>query len=119
VVEKAWRWAGFITSKVMINGHPKEGEKMSGGHFNNDQHRIGQIADEVEHLIEINDEEETDSYGDKIGYFFSQEVIEKFKEAVHILRKAEVMAHRIDWLVSGDDGEDSFLRRWDEDLSKL
>ncbi len=92
---------------------------MSGGHFNGDQHKIGQIADAVEHLIEINDDEETDSNGYKIGYCFSQDVIEKFKEAVHTLRQAAVMAHRIEWLVSGDDGEDSFLRRWDEDLSKL
>jgi hypothetical protein len=92
---------------------------MSGGHFNYDQYRIGQIADEVERLIEINDNEETDSYGYKTGYCFPQEIIEKIKEAVQTLRMAEVMAQRIDWLVSGDDGEESFLRRWKEDLSKF
>jgi len=92
---------------------------MSGGHFNYDQYRIRQIADEVEHLIETNNIEETDSYGDKISYSFPQEIIEKFKEAVLTLRMAEVMAQRIDSLVSGDDGEGSFLRRWNEDLSKI
>ena len=96
-----------------------EREKMSGGHFDHDQCRIGQIADEVERLIETNNIEETDSYGNKAGYVFSQEIIEKFKEAVLTLRMAEVMAQRIDWLVSGDDGEEDFLRRWNEDLSNL
>lgn len=92
---------------------------MSGGHFNYDQYKIGQIADEVERLIKTNHYEETEPYGDSLGYSFAQEIIEKFKEAVLTLRKAEVMVQRIDWLVSGDDGEDSFLRRWDEDLSKI
>jgi hypothetical protein len=26
------------------------------------------------------------------------------------------MAQRVDWLLSGDDGEDSFLLRWDEEV---
>jgi hypothetical protein len=47
------------------------------------------------------------------------EVIEKFKEGLAVLRQAEVYAQRIDWLVSGDDGEASFLQRLKEDLGKL
>jgi hypothetical protein len=46
-------------------------------------------------------------------------VIEKFKEGLEILRKAEIYAQRIDWLISGDDGEESFLERLKEDLGKL
>ena len=92
---------------------------MSGGHFNYTQDMIREIADEVERLIETNDSEETDLYGDKIGYSFQEEIIEKFREAVLTLRMAEVMARRIDWLVSGDDDEEAFLRRWDEDLSEI
>jgi ribulose kinase len=92
---------------------------MSGGHFNYDQFSMGQIADEIEHLIEINNSEETDAYGDKIGYSFPQGIIKKFKEAVQTLRIAQVMVQRIDWLVSGDDSEESFLRRWNEGLFKI
>ncbi len=92
---------------------------MSGGHFNYDQYKISQIADEIEHLIETNNLEETDHYGSRIGYFFPQKIIVKFKEALKTLRIAEVMTQRIDWLVSGDDGEESFLQRWDEELSKI
>jgi hypothetical protein len=46
-------------------------------------------------------------------------VIAKFKDAVNILNIAEVYAQRIDWLLSGDDSEESFLKRLDEDLNKL
>ena len=56
---------------------------------------------------------------DKFHYKYPDEVIEKFKEGLEILRKAEVYAQRIDWLISGDDGEESFLERLKEDLSKL
>jgi hypothetical protein len=91
---------------------------MSGGHFNYDQYRIGQIADEIQHRIETNDLEDVDKWGDKIGRFYNKEVIEKFQEAVKILKTGEIYAQRIDWLLSGDDGEESFLRRLKEDLEK-
>lgn len=52
-------------------------------------------------------------------YEYPIEVIEKFKEAVDILRKAEIYAHRVDWLLSGDDGEDTFLKRLERDLENL
>ena len=108
---------------------------MSGGAFEYSQYKIGYIADEVEQLIRKNGKEKTkeemkdegwrdpDWYEkypeDKFHYKYPDEVIEKFKEGLEILRKAEVYAQRIDWLISGDDGEESFLERLKEDLSKL
>lgn len=92
---------------------------MSGGHFNYQQYKISEIADEVERLIACNDSKETDRWGETIGYGFDARVIEKFQEGLRILRQAEIYAQRIDWLVSADDGEDSFLRRLQEDLEKL
>lgn len=92
---------------------------MSGGHFNYEQYKITDIADEVEHLIETNNLEEKDEYGDCIGRHFEPETIAKFKEALITLRRAQVMAQRIDWLVSCDDGEESFHKRWGEDLAKI
>ena len=96
---------------------------MSGGHFDYNQYKIGYIADEVEQLIERNGKEIPKQYrnswdGEKY-YEYPPEVIEKFKEGVEILRKAQIYAQRIDWLVSGDDGNESFLRRLKEDLEKL
>jgi len=92
---------------------------MSGGHFSYMQWEIGNIADEVEQLILDNDSEELDEYGGRKGSHFTPETIEEFKKGLVILRQAYVYAQRIDWLVSGDDGEDSFHRRLKVELEKL
>jgi hypothetical protein len=92
---------------------------MSGGHFDYKQYQIGYIADEVEHMIETNDSDEDDGWGGTIGWHYDQETIEEFKKAVKALKIAAVYAQRIDWLVSGDDGEDSFHRRLKKELDAL
>ena len=92
---------------------------MSGGHFQYKQWEIGNIADEVEQLILTNDSEEKNEWGDRKGYHYSPETIEEFKKGLVLLRQAYVYAQRIDWLVSADDGEDSFHRRLKNDLEKL
>lgn len=108
---------------------------MSGGAFNYDQYKIGYIADIIEGTIVRNGVEKTpeelkqegwrdpDWYKkypeDLFHYKYPDEVIEKMKEAVKVLKIAQVYAHRVDWLLSGDDGEESFLRRLHEELSGL
>ncbi len=94
---------------------------MSGGHFDYLQYQIRQIADEVEQLIIKNGtkREHRDAWEDEYHSKYSDEVIEKFKEGYLFLRKAEIYAQRIDWLVSGDDGEGSFLKRLENDLKSL
>ena len=83
---------------------------MSGGYFSCSQSNVSWIADEIEALIHNRSQDFDD---------WPPEVIEQFQIAVKKLREAYVYAQRIDWLVSGDDGEDSFLRRLKEDLAKL
>ena len=65
-------------------------------------------------------EYELDEDGE-VPYFpdYSEETIKEFRKGVDILKKAQVYAHRIDWLMSGDDGEDSFHKRLEEDLKGL
>ena len=94
---------------------------MSGGHFDYDQYKIGYIADSVEQIILKNGEkrERRESWESEYYYNYPPEVIEKFKEGLDIIRKAEIYAQRIDWLVCGDDGPESFLRRLDQDLKNL
>jgi hypothetical protein len=92
---------------------------MSGGHFNYKQYDIGYIADEVEQIIIDNDSTEKDEYVDIKGYHFTPEIINEFKKGLKILRQAQVYAQRIDWLVSSDDGPDSFLKRLKSDLEQL
>ena len=71
------------------------------------------------HLIINNRNTVKDQWGQSIGHFYKPEVIERLTMAVRILRHAQVYAHRADWLLSCDDGEDSFLCRLAEDLEKL
>lgn len=91
---------------------------MSGGHFDYQQYRISQIADEIKLLIE-NNNSEPNEWGKPVQQNYSPEVIDLFKDAVVCLRKAFIYAQRIDWLVSGDDGEKSFLIRLNEELHEI
>lgn len=92
---------------------------MSGGHFDYNQYRIDQIAEDIAQIIRNNKNEELDEWGSKKGYFFPDEVIEEFKKAVQILDTAYVYVQRIDYLLSGDDGEDSFHSRLKDELNSL
>jgi hypothetical protein len=108
---------------------------LSGGAFDYKQWHIEQIADDIEKLIKNNGREKTreelkdefwrgDDWYEKYPedlyhYKYPDEVIEKFKEGLKVLRLAAVYAQRIDWLVSGDDGEESFLERLKEELGEL
>ena len=107
---------------------------MSGGAFDYNQYKIGYIADQIEVTVIKNGAEKTpeeikndwhndewyEKYPeDKFHYKYPDEVIEKMKEAVKALKIAQVYAQRVDWLFSGDDGEESFLSRLEEELKKL
>ena len=92
---------------------------MSGGHFEYKQYQLGYIADEIEQLIIDNDSDELDRYGCRKGGGYTPETITQFRAAVDALRVAQIYAQRVDWLVSGDDGEDSFHRRLSEDFDAL
>ena len=108
---------------------------MSGGAFNYDQYKIGYMVDQIEETVVKNGVEKTpedlknegwrdpDWYEkypeDKYHYQYPDEVIEKMKEGIEVLKRAQIYAHRIDWLLSGDDGEESFLRRLEEELNEI
>lgn len=47
------------------------------------------------------------------------ETLEEFKKGLKILKTAAIYAQRIDWLLSGDDGEESFKERLKEELDEL
>ena len=88
---------------------------MSGGYFAYNQYRVEDIADEIHRVIENNDDDTLDSRGCQRGRGYSQETIARFREARAALMRAAAMVHRIDWLLSGDDSEESFHRRWNEE----
>ncbi len=78
---------------------------MSGGYFDYDQYKINDIAVEVKKLIENNE--------------YNAKTIAEFKTGLRYLEKASIYAQRIDWLVSGDDGEESFHRRLSADIHRI
>jgi hypothetical protein len=102
---------------------------MSGGHFDYDQYRIRNIIESIE--SELNNQgklKERLFYNpeyyekfpeDKYYTIYPEEIQEKFREAIEILKKAEIYAQRVDYYLSGDDGEDSFLERLEDDLNRL
>lgn len=85
---------------------------MSGGYFDYNQYRLEEIADEIGRLIENNNKVE--DFGFARNY--APETLEKFRETAHALRRASDMVQRVDWLASGDDGEEHFHSRWKEEV---
>ena len=104
---------------------------MSGGHFDYNQWQISQIAEEIESCLhkqgqlKSNDElwGSKDYYEEypeeKYYYTYPEEVQKRMREGVYFLKKAYIYAQRIDWYLSGDDGEDSLVSRLKSDLDEL
>lgn len=104
---------------------------MSGGYFDYNQYRIREIADSIEAELTKQGQKKTkeelwnrkefyDEYPEEKFYpTYSKEIQKKMRNAIKHLRIAEVYAQRVDWFLSGDDGEESFLRRLKEDLDAL
>ena len=53
-----------------------------------------------------------------VNYKLSPEVIAEISKTIVFLKLANIYTHRIDYLLSGDDGEESFFERIEEDLNK-
>lgn len=92
---------------------------MSGGRFSYQQYNIWQIAEEIQNVIDNNNDESLNEWGDRRGRDYSPEVVARLQEGVRALKTAYVYAHRIDWLLSDDDGEESFLKRLEKELREI
>jgi hypothetical protein len=108
---------------------------MSGGHWEYKQYQFTDVIDDLKSIIEKNgqpktkeemkaeywsDDEWYEKYpDDKFHYKYPDEVIEEFKNAVDLISRAQIYMHRVDWLLSGDDGDESFIKRLNQDLKKL
>jgi len=82
---------------------------MSGGRFDYVQFRFGEIAESIRSTIANNES------GDTVGQHLPPDIIAKFAETADVVERAAKMVTRVDWLLSGDDGEDSFRCRWKEE----
>jgi hypothetical protein len=86
---------------------------MSGGHFNYGCFRISEFANELQHEIDVNDDDTKDRYGDYRGYGYSPETVARLKVAQALIAKAGKLAREIEWLYSGDHSEESYWRLHD------
>lgn len=81
---------------------------MSGGHFGDyDYYKVAQFADELE--VEIDNNGKVDEYGYKRE--FDPDVIDYLEAQIPKLRKMAEIMRAVDYLYSGDHGDDSFLLR--------
>lgn len=108
---------------------------MSGGHWDYIQYRFTDVVEDVKGLVKKNgklktkeelsngsyyDPEYYEKYPDeKYHYKYPDEVIKEFKKGIKIIAQAQIYMQRMDWLMSGDDGEESFMERLKEDLDNL
>jgi len=91
---------------------------MSGGRFEYRQDHIFDIAAEIEDIIYHNGSDERDEFNEPKHTDYPPDVIAEFRTAVQKLREAGIYAHRIDWLLSGDDGIGHFKLRLSDELKR-
>lgn len=83
---------------------------MSGGRFDYIQYRLDETAERIEEAIANNNVESDDMWDRARNY--PPEILEAFREGVKSIRRTRQMIHAIDYLLSGDHSEESFLEVW-------
>ena len=104
---------------------------MNGGTFDYNQYKIRDIAETIERELNRQgtlknrsdlwfDSNHYSEYPDDKFYpTYSLIVQQIFKDAIEILKKAEIYAERIDKYIANDDGEKYLIKKLDSDLKKL
>ena len=86
---------------------------MSGGHFNDCSYVYYEIEDFAQELAE--EIENNNGARDASDYpGFNSEVIDCLKAQLPLLRKTAIIMRAIDYLYSGDYGEETFLEKMKE-----
>ena len=86
---------------------------MGGGYFEYQQYHIQDIIDKLEETkVKVENDEEYYEYDRKL------ELLQEISNGLDYLNLAGIYTQRLDWLFSGDDGEDSFFERLEEELEK-
>jgi len=88
-------------SRLLVGGVPYSKEViMVGGFFDGDDKSIAVVAERIEFEAEHNVSE------------YSEQTIENFNLTVALLKCVGDMVKRIDYLLNGDEDEDTFLALW-------
>lgn len=104
---------------------------MSGGRFDYNQHKIIDIQEKIQDELDKQGKEKSkeelwmereyyEKYPEeKYNETYSEEVQQIFKDGIEVLKKAYIYAQRIDWYLSGEDGEENFISRLNSELELL
>ena len=105
---------------------------MSGGHWDNQQWHIDNIADGIEQEVIMSGKpiprqrweywqmaHFKEHPEDAVNYAYQESTLRRMEEAVYALKRAAIYAQRVDYLLSGDDGEESFEERLKKELAEL
>jgi len=81
---------------------------MSGGHFDYGQSSLSSLAESIREEIQ----KFSDDGGDEWGRWekLPDEILQEMKEVEVLLDELYERVHDIDWFLSGDYGEDTFLK---------
>ena len=89
---------------------------MSGGYLTYNDRHIGYIIKDIKEEIERNNDPENDDYCDDVSNRFDEKTMNRFRETVKVLEKASIMVNRIDYLLEGDDSEETFHELWEDEI---
>ena len=103
---------------------------MSGGHYNYKYHQIDDLAEEIEREFENDGKFLTEDWSADVIYGTKQmreadyfdcatpeqkeEILSEINSLVATLKDAAFRAKELEWLMSGDTGFESYLRRLSE-----
>ena len=105
---------------------------MSGGMFSYKQLHIDNIANQIEQEVIMSGkpiprskwgyyerQEYEETHKQPMNYAYPESVLRRMEEAVYALKRASIYAKRTDYLLSCDDGEESFEERLKKELAEL
>jgi hypothetical protein len=108
---------------------------MSGGHWDYLQYRLNDVAQDIKEEVAKSGRKKTreelkeqnwrdpswyEKYPEDLYHYqYPDEVLEQFKIAARKIEEAQIYMQRVDYLLSADDGDDSFIERLKEDLEDL
>ena len=111
-------YKGFKTYDEAVKHLKKDKAYKFVREYEKDERRIAEFM-EGEKMVEVRETKYQEYEDDEYYPEYTDETIQIFKDAVKILRKAAVYANRIDWFLSGDDGEDNLKERLKKELKEL
>ena len=86
---------------------------MSGGFWNYQNRCLNEMADELRTAI-AKARTGVEYYG-----HYSEEFVAEMSKLHDEIRTLNAKMHRVDWVLSGDDGEGNFSERLNEDLAEI